>query len=203
MIYADKSLKFYSNCLSERTPVPGGGSCSALIGSLGCGLLSMVANFTLSDKGFNGYKERSKKALKKSEYLRKKFIILIDEDAKVYKRLSVAFKTSTKHSPGFQKALKAAIVPPSKVCDYSHKAAMVALELSYVGKKTILSDIISAVHSLDAAFESGLVNIEINVRYVRNKEYALNKVRKYKSLQRDIKHLKNKVISIAQERMRA
>jgi formiminotetrahydrofolate cyclodeaminase len=201
MRYADKSLKCYSDCLSEKTPTPGGGSCSAVIGSLGCGLLSMVANFTISDKGFNGYKERSKKALKKSEYLRKKFILLIDEDAKAYKRLSVAFKTNTKYSPGFQKAVKAAIVPPSKVCDYSYKAAIAALELSYVGKKTILSDIIAAIHSLDAAFESGFVNIEINVRHVRNKVYALNKMRKYKSLQRDIKQIKNKVISITQERM--
>jgi methenyltetrahydrofolate cyclohydrolase len=201
MRYADKSLKCYLDCLSEKTPVPGGGSCCALIGSLGCGLLSMVANFTLSDKGFNGYKERSKKVLTKSEYFRGKFILLIDEDAKAYKSLSIAFKKSTKNNSGFQRALKAAIVPPSKVCDYSYKAAMAALELSYIGKKSILSDVVSAIHILDAAFEAGLVNIDVNVRYVKNKTYALNKMHKYKSLQRDMKQIKNKVLSITQERM--
>jgi methenyltetrahydrofolate cyclohydrolase len=201
MDYADKSLKYYLACLAEKTTVPGGGSACALVGSLGCGLLSMVANFTLSDKGFNGYKERSKKVLKVSEYLRKKFMLIIDEDAKAYKRLSIAFKKNAKNSPAFQKALKSAIVSPSRVCDYSYKAAIAALELSYIGKKAILSDVISAIHNLDAAFESGLVNIYVNIRYVKNKTYASNKADKYKSLQRDMKQIKNKVLSITQERM--
>jgi methenyltetrahydrofolate cyclohydrolase len=203
MSYLDKSLKSYLDSLAGKAAVPGGGSASALVGSLGCGLLSMVANFTLSDKGFNGYKERSKKALKMSEYLRKKFMLIIDEDAKVYKRLSIAFKKNAKNSSVFQRALKAAIVSPSRVCDYSYKAAMAALELSYVGKKAILSDVVSAIHNLDAAFESGLVNIYVNIRYVKNKTYASNKADKYKSLQRDMKQIKNKVLSITQERMNA
>ena len=203
MSYLDKSLKSYLACLAGKAAVPGGGSASAIVGSLGCGLLSMVANFTLSDKGFNGYKERSKKALKMSEYLRKKFMLIVDEDAKAYKRLSIAFKKNAKNSLVFQRALKAAIVSPSRVCDYSYKAAMAALELSYVGKKAILSDVISAIHNLDAAFESGLVNIYVNIRYVKNKTYALNKADKYKSLQRDMKQIKNKVLSITQERMNA
>jgi methenyltetrahydrofolate cyclohydrolase len=199
--FADKSLICYLDCLAEKAPVPGGGSVSALVASLGCGLLSMVANFTLSDKGINGYKDRAKKALKNSERLRKRLINIIDEDARAYKRLSKAFKKYSKETDIFQKALKAAIVPPSKVCDYSHKAALAALELSYVGKKTILSDVAAAMHNLDAAFETGLINIKVNLRYVKNKSYAVNKVQLYTSLQKDIKQIKIKTLSIVRERM--
>ena len=61
MKYVDKSVKCYIDKLSAKTPAPGGGSVAALLGALGCGLLSMVANFTLAGKGFNGYKDRAKK----------------------------------------------------------------------------------------------------------------------------------------------
>ena len=203
MKYVDRSIRCYLNCLAEKTSIPGGGSASALMGSLGCGLLSMVANFTLSKGGFNGYKERAKKALKKSESFRKIFINIIDEDTESYRRLSAAFKKCAKDSDKVQKALKAAIKPPSKVCDYSYKAALIALELSYVGKKTILADVVAATHSLDAAFEAGRANIDVNLGYVRNKAYVSSKKQVYRSLQRDMKQIKSKILSVARERMDA
>ena len=70
-------IKYYTDKLAAKTPAPGGGSVAAMLGVLGCGLLSMVANFTLVKKGFNGYKERAKKALKESESLRQKLTELI------------------------------------------------------------------------------------------------------------------------------
>jgi methenyltetrahydrofolate cyclohydrolase len=203
MKYADKSIRCYLDCLAEKTPAPGGGSSSAIMGSLGCGLLSMVANLTLSDKGFNGYKERAKKALKRSEYLRRRFTLLIDEDIKAYKRLSAAFKKHGQNTTVFQAAVKSAIIPPSRVCDYSYKAAIIALELAYSGKKAILSDVTAGMYSLDAAFESGFINIDVNLNYVKNKAYVLAKIQSYMSLQRDMKHIKNKVLSVVRERTHA
>ena len=72
MKYVDKSLRHYLSKLSAKVPAPGGGSASALLGALGCGLLCMVANYTLAKKAFNGYKERAKRVLKESEKVREK-----------------------------------------------------------------------------------------------------------------------------------
>ena len=88
MKYQDKSLKYFIDTLAAKTPTPGGGSVAATLGALGCGLLCMVANYTLSSKGFNGYKERAQKALKKSDDLRKKLTDLIDKDIIAYEALS-------------------------------------------------------------------------------------------------------------------
>jgi len=92
MKFIDKSIRLYADKLAAKTPTPGGGSTAALLGVLGCALLSMVANFTLAGKGFNGYKERSQKALKKSENIREKMTDLIDKDIAAYENLSRAFK---------------------------------------------------------------------------------------------------------------
>ncbi len=201
MNFADKSIKFYSDKLASKSPAPGGGSTAAVIGMLGCGLLSMVANFTLAGKGFNGYKERSQKALKKSENIRKKLLLLIDKDVKAYQNLSKASKKHKDNIVRLQPALKRAITPPADICNYTYKATVVALELAYVGSKNILSDVVVAVYALDAAFESALENININLKDVKDKKYSVRITEKNRVLHREIKQLKTNILSKARERM--
>jgi methenyltetrahydrofolate cyclohydrolase len=199
--YADKSIKYYLNQLAAKSPAPGGGSSSALIAAIGCGLLSMVANFTLSDKGFNGYKKRAEKAFKKCEALRIKLTALIDRDIIAYEKLSGIFKKHDIDSIKLQTALKKAVIPPLRVCDYSYRAAEAALEISYMGKKSILSDVAVAIYALDSAFESGLENIRINLKHIKDKQYASDKSKKYTLLHKNMKYLKTQILSKARERM--
>lgn len=197
----DKSMRYYADRLAAKRPTPGGGSTAALLGVLGCGLLSMVASFTLAGKGFNGYKERSQKALKKSEKIRRRLTDLIDKDIKAYENLSNALKKYKDNIISQQPALKRAITPPSNVCNYVYKATVVALELAYVGNKNILSDVIVAIYTLDAAFESALANINVNLKRVRDKKYVINNTETYRRLQREMKKIKTHVLSKARERM--
>jgi formiminotetrahydrofolate cyclodeaminase len=201
MKYIDNTVKQFSDKLAAKEPVPGGGSTAALLGVLGCGLLSMVANFTLAKKSFNGYKERAKKAAKQTEALRKKMLELIDKDIKAYEKLSKSLKKNKDNMASLGPAFKKAVTPPLKVCQYAHKAAGMALELSYVGNKSIISDVTAAIYVLDAAFEAALVNININLKYVREKKYVLEKTNNITFLHKDIKRLKTTVISKTRERM--
>jgi len=201
MKLVDHKIRQYIDKLAAKTPTPGGGSVAATLGALGCGLISMVANFTLAKKGFNGYKERSQKALKGSEAIRKKLMELIDKDAQAYDKLSKALKSKKISAQGLQVALKSAAIPPIKVCQNVHKAAALALELAYVGNKSIISDISVAVYALDAAFESGLVNVNTNLEYIKDRRYVLSKTQTVVALHRDIKRLKTEVLSKVKERM--
>jgi len=202
MKFIDKSIRLYADKLAAKTPTPGGGSTAALLGVLGCALLSMVANFTLAGKGFNGYKERSQKALKKSENIREKMTDLIDKDVAAYENLSRAFKKYKDNIISLQPALKRAITPPATICVYAYKATVIALDLAYVGNKHILSDVIVAVYTLDAAFESALANINVNLEHVKDKKYVINNTQVYGNLQREMKRLKTDILSKARERMR-
>jgi methenyltetrahydrofolate cyclohydrolase len=203
MEYINKSIKNYLTQLAAKNPVPGGGSTSALIGALGCGLISMGMNFTLSDKGFNGYKNRAKKVFKKSERLREKLASLVDKDIRAYEKLSIIFKKYSLNAIKLQSALRGAIITPCKICDYVHQGAENALEASYICKKVLLSDIIAAIYTLDAAFEIGFINIRVNTRHLNDRKYAANKNQKYTSLQIDMKNLKAQILSKASERMNA
>ncbi|MFH1867426.1 MAG: cyclodeaminase/cyclohydrolase family protein [Candidatus Omnitrophota bacterium] len=201
MKYADKSVKIFLDNLAAKTPVPGGGSVAALTGALGCGLLSMVANFTMAKEGFNGYKERAKKALKSSEGLRRKLLDLVDKDIQAYEKLSKALKMNKTKHVNLEPVFKKAVLPPVEVCLYTHKAATISLELSYAGNKSIVSDVYAAMYALDAAFDSALVNVRLNLKYIKDKKFVTEKSDICNSLHKDIKRLKTEVTSKAKERM--
>ena len=201
MKYVDKSVKYYADKLAARTPVPGGGSVAALLGVFGCGLLSMVANFTITKKAYNGYKDRAKKALKESEKLRAKLTDLVDRDIQAYEKLSMAFKRHKGNINKVQPPLKKAVTPPLMLCAYVHKAALVSLELAYVGGKPIISDVSVAICVLDGAFESALINIKANSRLIRDKKYVADKAHKYNQLHRDMKKIKADVLSQVRHRV--
>lgn len=201
MKYVNKSLKFYIDKLAAKTPVPGGGSVAALMGALGCGLLGMVANFTIARGGYNGYKERAKKVLKESKKLKAQLIDLIDKDIEAYEKLSRAFKRYKGNISRIQSSLKKATATPLRVCSYAHKAALLSLELAYVGNKPLIPDVCVAIHVLDAAFESALINIQINSRLIRDKKYIADKTNQSNSLEGDLKRVKTEVLSRAKQRM--
>jgi glutamate formiminotransferase/formiminotetrahydrofolate cyclodeaminase len=201
MSYLDKSMKHFLDKLSEATPTPGGGSVAAMLGALGCGLLSMTANYTVSKKSFNGYKERARAALQKCEKLRKELMALIEKDILAYERLSRALKRNKAKPMGLDPAYKKAVAPPARICFCVHKAALIALELAYVGNESLISDVCCAIHTLDAAFESALINVKINIAHIKDKKYLVDKTQQFSELHKDIKKIKTDVLSKTKERM--
>ena len=46
-MYRTQSLQQYLDDLAAKKPAPGGGSAAALVGAIGCALLSMACNGTI------------------------------------------------------------------------------------------------------------------------------------------------------------
>ncbi|MFB0526548.1 MAG: cyclodeaminase/cyclohydrolase family protein, partial [bacterium] len=90
--YRSERLEKYVDDLAAKLPAPGGGSVVALVGALGVGLLSMVSNFTLGKEKYKQSEEEIKKILDRSEDLRKRLTELVDEDIRVYDKVSGAYK---------------------------------------------------------------------------------------------------------------
>ncbi len=155
--FKDHSLEAYLNILSQKTPVPGGGSVAALVGSLGAGLLSMVANYSLG-KGSASIDTRIRKILKKSEFLRRELLILVDLDAQAYLKVVDARNKSDKEK---KKAALEAKRVSLKVCNLCFQSVQLAPELVKIGNKYLVSDVQVAVELLLAAFNSALILAKI------------------------------------------
>ncbi len=66
--------------IAENSPAPGGGSVSALAGSVGSALLSMVALLTHEKKDFLSKRKKMSELGEKAQEYQKRLIELVDED---------------------------------------------------------------------------------------------------------------------------
>lgn len=169
-----KTIKKYLDDLASRTPVPGGGSASAFSGAMGCALLEMVVN----------YSDKNKQLIRKSAAIlknyRKLFLRLLEEDIDAYKNLcAVRQKHSGRitNSHAIQKALEKATLVPLEICVSSREIMKLCKKLQEKVNKNLMSDMGCAKSALICAFNSAKFNVDINLKYVRNKKFV-NFVRK-------------------------
>lgn len=157
--YRYYTLDNYTRVLGMKTPVPGGGSAAALVASLGVSLISMAANFSLGKNSSQKVDQRIKKILKTSERIRKRLLTLVDLDAEAYLRV-----VKSKKSPQQLKkmALLSAQAVPWEVGQLCFQAILLTPYLVKSGNKNLLSDLRIAVEFLWAAFQSSMINVQIN-----------------------------------------
>lgn len=127
--------------------------------ALGAALLSMAANYSLGKASSRADEQKIKASLKQSEQLRKRFLLLVDLDAKAY--LNVV--KTRKAAPAKRNAArrKAAEVP-LEVCKLCYKAVQLSPTLVRYGNKYLVSDVKVALELLLAAFNAARINVEIN-----------------------------------------
>ena len=157
--YIHHTLEEYVDALSQKTPVPGGGSAAALTASVAAALLSMVANYSIGKSSSKAAGKRIEGVLHKSEHLRKQFLELVDLDAQAYLRVVQSRGVALKER---RMALKEARKVPLKVCRLCYQAVRLTPILVEEGNKHLLSDVEVAVELLEAAFNAALINVRIN-----------------------------------------
>ncbi len=162
--------------LSSKSPVPGGGGVSALIGVLGISLCSMVANLTSGKKKYTEYQSELERILSRTQTSIEKLLDLVQNDAEVFEPLSLAYGIP-KEEPNRDEILEKAIVEASSVpLEILHEVSNVldiVEKLSVQGTKLAVSDIGVAASACKCAMESAIMNVYINTKLMKNREYAL------------------------------
>ena len=91
---SSSTLSDFVDELSRNSFAPGGGSVSALAGSLGASLISMVANLTHDKKIFFDLKKEMNKVGLEIQSLKDDLLLLVDEDTKAYNEVLAASRLS-------------------------------------------------------------------------------------------------------------
>ena len=168
-IYINKSLKRYLDDLAAKKPAPGGGSAAALTGATGAALLCMVANFTIGKERYRRVEKEIKKILAQSEKIMKKLLELVDLDVTIYKKVA---KNKKKSHALYQKSLKEATIVPLNISRFSFQVLRLCPILEKKGNKYLISDVHVADALLRAAVKSAILNVEINLPYIKDKKFV-------------------------------
>jgi formiminotetrahydrofolate cyclodeaminase len=170
-------LKRFLEKLSSDTPTPGGGSASALAGTLSASLVAMVAG--LSSRKGKTKKEGMEEIRGKALSIQKRLFQAIDEDSKSFDAVIKAFrlprnpeKERLHRVREIQKAYQNATLTPQLVCQQSLQLLEYSKTLILKGNPNAISDAGVAAFLADAALAGGLLNIGINLVAVTEKTFA-------------------------------
>ncbi len=158
--FSPLSITKYSEQLSSKAPVPGGGSAAAYAAALGAGLLSMVANYSIGRKANSRSVEaRLDRSLRSSESIRKRLLELTSLDSEAYLKVVAARKKDEKQQ---RLAGQNAVKVGREICKLCYQAIDLAPFLVKEGNPYLLSDVQVAVELLQAGYSGSMVMVKIN-----------------------------------------
>ena len=156
--------------IAENSPAPGGGSVSALAGSVGSALLSMVALLTHEKKGFLSLRKKMSDFGRQAQNYQKRLIELVDEDTLAFhsvinaNRLPQNSKTEIKiKEKELFKANKIATDTPFENALISLKVLRLSIEMIKDGNPNSVTDAYVAAEVCNAGVRGGCANVMINL----------------------------------------
>ena len=157
----------FAEQLASRAPVPGGGGAAALIGSLAAALGSMATTLTLGKKKFLSYEEDHERIISETEFLRGRFLELVEEDAAAFEPLSRVY-SSDRNTAGYDEEFRNAVLNACRApLEIMERCCMVIVLLEELLPKCsllLLSDVGCAALAAGCALESASMNVFVNTR---------------------------------------
>jgi len=204
----DKKVSNFLNELASNSPTPGGGSVAALAGALGAALISMVGNLTVGKKKYEDVEEDIKKILSSSEKLRYELSQLIEEDVKVFNNFMATYKMPKEtedekkiRTEKMQEALIKAAKVPLKVAYKCLDILSLSKEVAEKGNINVVSDAGVAVLMAEAALESAILNVKINLKMIKDEKTKEELSSSIQELLLKEKGQKEKVLEIVEKKI--
>lgn len=181
-MYINNSLKEYGEQIASNSSMPGGGSVAGLVSSLGAALTIMVMSLTQDKKAFKELDksiqidmlERSKKI----ESLREELNSIVDDDTKAFNSVLESFKLPNNteeeketRKKSIEKGYKKALSIPLRCMELSLEILENQKIFAINGNPGLITDVGIGSILAYSAMESSKLNILINLREIRDKEY--------------------------------
>lgn len=194
--------------LASNSPAPGGGSVSALAGSMGAALVSMVANLTVGKESCAAVGEKMQEIKRQALVLQERLTRLVDEDTQAFNRVMAAFQLpkstaaeKEERSRAIQEATKQAALLPLEAA----RNCLAVMELSLVavtsGNPNALSDAgVSALMAF-AGLQGAVYNVEINLSGIKDQEFNEKLAAEKERLLQQGQNLMNQVQEVVRQKM--
>ena len=171
----DYSCHEFAGKLAAKVSVPGGGGAAALVGALSMALCSMAGNFTTGKKKYAQYEDELQAILKEAEGIRTRLLDLVEEDAKMFEPLSVAYSIPKEDPQRVEKLEKAtidAIVPPLEMMRQIKRVIELLERMKEIGSVIMISDVGCGAALAGAALKSASLNVFINTKSLQDRDKA-------------------------------
>lgn len=165
--------------LATKSPVPGGGGASALVGAIGMALGNMVGSLTVGKKKYADVEAEIIELMVAADKIQAKLLTLVDKDAEVFAPLAMAYsmpsETDTEKQEKahiMESCLKNACSVPMEIMQVCCKAIDLQAAFAEKGSKLALSDAGVGVAVCNAALKGASLNVFINTGAMVDRDCA-------------------------------
>jgi formiminotetrahydrofolate cyclodeaminase len=176
MSFNEMSLGGFTEALASKSPVPGGGGASALVGAVGIALGGMVGSLTVGKKKYADVEEDIKALMAEAEELRARLLACIDRDAEVFEPLSRAYgipKDDPERPEIMEKCLREAAAAPMEILKLCCRSIELLKEFGEKGSVMVVSDAGTGVVFCWSALYGAALNVKVNTKAMTDRDYAV------------------------------
>jgi glutamate formiminotransferase/formiminotetrahydrofolate cyclodeaminase len=156
---------------SSESPAPGGGSVSALCGSLGTALGTMVANLSAHKRGWDDRWAYFSEIAEKGMSIQKQLLFLVEEDTRAFNVIMDAFKLpadtaeqKAQRKAAIQEATRYAAEVPLSVMKTAYEGFAVLEAMAREGMDSSISDVGVGVLCIRTCIHGAWLNVKINAK---------------------------------------
>lgn len=175
---------------------------------MGAALVSMVANLTLGSEKCVAAHEQARVLLGRAEAARKSLQHLIQADSEAFAGFSRAMKMPKNdeaeratREKAMQEALVQATEVPLEICRQALEACELSVTAAEIGNATAVSDAGVGAALAEAAVRGGALNVEINVGYLKDKDFAARAQAQAEALVRRAAELREQALRTTASRL--
>jgi formiminotetrahydrofolate cyclodeaminase len=208
MSFSDITIHEFLDELASPSPAPSGGSAAALSGALGAALVTMVCRLSLGKKSYEDVSSELEAIIPRAEEKRRVLLGLIDADAKAYDEVIAKYKLprETEEQKGVraaatQRALKDAADIPFQIAAACAAVLDMVLPVAAKGNKNAESDAGAAALLAEAGLRAAAMNVEINLRLIRDDAYVREMRTRLEPLTRGRAEQKESIVQVVESRI--
>ncbi len=176
---AGTTIEIFLNDLASGESTPGGGAAAALTGSQAAALLSMVLNFTVGRKKYAAVEEELRGHLLRTEEMRAELLAFADKDAVAFGAVAACYtmprsteEEKAARTKAMQAALRGATEVPFSIAALCAELLEHTIPVAEKGNPNVVSDAATAAHLAHAALHSALVNVYINLKWLKDPAFV-------------------------------
>ena len=189
---------------ASNEPVPGGGSISALAGSLAAALTEMVAGLTIGKKKYAEVEEEMKVAIEPMHAICEHLLDDIKRDSESFdlymQALTLPKETEEEKAArqeAMQNGLKAAVAVPLSVAKRAYEIMPYAEVMVTKGNKTAVTDALVATMMARTAVLGALFNVKINLESIKDEAFVAETTKEVEVLEKKAIEHEQKILAKA------
>ena len=204
------TLSQFLDAVASGTATPGGGSVSALVGTLAAALVEMVVNLTVGKKGFEAQEAEMKKMGEEAHSYREALAATIAQDINAYQGVMKAYLLSKateedkkNRKEEIQKALKRAADPPLFTAATSLKVLKLCQKAAEKGNPNAVTDAAVGALLAEAALQGGVFNVLVNLSALEEEATVKKMKQELKRLETEGIKTRDKVLTQVKGKLKA